>query len=261
MQKNNVDQKKLYDIEYKNKKYSGNLPDYKITDSKKVCGKKILVLGAGTGRDIYYLTKNNKVYATDISDTAIEYLKKMGISCAKVDLNSKYKIKGSNYDIIIAKDILEHIDDPLSLLVTIHNLLSDSGYAVLNVPNHFFFLMRMRYIFGKNIIWKTPFIDHEKKFDEWNYMHIKFFTWNGFKKMISSANLKITKKFFDIGTLNHYTEPKMVSQYLLNESKNFQSRLVKIIDIFFPVSIRRLIANLSPNFFSGSFYVWVKKNV
>jgi hypothetical protein len=120
--------------------------------------------------------------------------------------------------------------------------------------------MRLKYLFGGNFIWKTLGVDHLKLFNEWDYMHIRYFTWKGFKKMLNLGDLKIIKTFFDLGTLNHYTDPELTKIYLMNTGKN--RLFISLIDIFnfvFPLRFRRWLASLNPNLLSASFYVWASK--
>lgn len=265
---NNTNQIAKYDVLYKEKEYTEyDVPDYKITNNKVVKNKKILVLGAGTARDIKYLLKDNNVYAVDFSKSSVDFLNKLGIKAYKADLNKKIDVlESKQYDIVIAKDILEHLEEPSILLSEITRVLKPSGYAVVNVPNHFFLPMRLRILFGHNLIWKTIDHNHEKLFDEWNYMHKVFFTWKGFNKFINVHGLKIVKKFFDFGTLNHYSQPELVATHLSNSKskivKKYVSKFVlsvwKVFNFVIPLNFRSVIVSISPSLFCASFYVWVK---
>src|SRR3989344_4372907 len=175
-------QKDFYEKVYGQKNYiSIEMPDLKIVNSEKVQGKKIAVMGAGTGRDIRFLTKSNEIWGLDNTEQAIRELKKNNIQAMLADMNKPLKLKSNYFDIVIAKDILEHLDYPQKLASEIFRILKKSGYAVINVPNHFFLPMRLRVLFGKNLIWNTIDHNHTQYFDEWNYMHKTFFTWNGFR--------------------------------------------------------------------------------
>lgn len=255
-------QKEKYDRIYKNDVYTDiNIPDLKITNNKVISGKRILILGAGTARDTKFLIKNNTVYAVDNSIEAVGFLNKLGIHVIQSDLNNKIDFENKYFDIIIAKDILEHLENPSILGSEIQRLLKPSGYAVIDVPNHFFFSMRLRIIFGNNIIWKTIGHDHTKEFKEWDYMHLRYFTWNGFREFLKVHKLIIIKNFWDFGTLNHYSQPEMGFVYFQNTNKCLLKALKamwSILNFIFPRSIRSFIVSLSPSFFCASFYVWVK---
>ena len=252
-------QNKLYKNLYKNKQYLDALPDLKITGGIKVEGKNILTIGSGTARDIWYLVQKNKIVALDNSPEVTKILNSKGIEVKIAGLEKKLDFKSMSFDIVIAKDILEHLTYPLEICREIRRVLKPDGYAVINVPNHFCLPMRLKYLFGGNLIWKTPGINHEKTFDEWNYMHLRYFSWSGFKKLIELSGMEISKTFFDIFTLNHYTDPDLVRYYLKNNHKSSAyTVLLNSFDFIFPRRIRRIIAGLNPNLISGSFYVWVK---
>jgi ubiquinone/menaquinone biosynthesis C-methylase UbiE len=252
-------QKKIYKNLYKQDQYLVDLPDKKITDGNYFKNKKILSIGAGTGRDIWYLAKDNQITAIDSSEEIIHVLNPKGIKTKIMNLEKELPFPSESFDLVIAKDILEHITYPLEICKEIKRVLKPTGYAVINVPNHFCFPMRLRYLFGKNLIWKTFGINHENLFEEWNYMHIRYFTWKGFKKLLEKSELHISKTFFDIFTLNHYTDPEIVKQYFKDQnSKTVIVRVLNMFNLIFPRFIRRKIANISPNLLSGSFYVWVK---
>jgi SAM-dependent methyltransferase len=258
-------QKEIYEKLYKQEVYLGiTIPDYKITNGRHIKNKKILVLGAGTARDTKFLAGENDVYAIDFSNRATSYLKKIGIKASRSNLNKPLRFQNNTFDIVVAKDILEHLDEPSRLAGEIFRVLRPSGYAVINVPNHFYISMRLRMLFGKNIIWKTFGHDQTKEFDEWNYMHKIFFTWKGFKKMLNKNHFKIDKTFFDFGTLNHYSQPEMVFTYLLAKNDSMTGRLIVkalkyswgFLNVVFPRKMRSFIVSLSPSLFCASFYIW-----
>lgn len=257
-------QTKVYQKIYHDQEYDFDMPDLKITNGKIVMGKKILVLGMGTCRDTRYLSKENKVWGIDSSREAVKIAIKYGIKGSVADLSKKIKFKSNSFDIIIAKDILEHIANPLDLLKEIRRLLRPDGYAVINVPNHFYWGLRFRILFGRNLIWKTLGHDHTKLFNEWDYMHVRFFTWNGFNKFLKAGGFKIIKNFWDFGTLSHYSQPEMVFEYIKQKGVNsLYIRLMGIIwqlyNFLFPRNIRSQIVEISPSFLSASFYVWCRK--
>lgn len=256
-------QKETYDVLYKNKVYEESLPDYKIVDNTDISGMQILVVGIGTGRDVTYLIKRNNLLGLDISPTAIKVAKSAGITAKVADLEKPLDLKSNQYDIVVAKDILEHLHNPEQLLKEMRRVVKKDGYIVISVPNHFYFGMRLRILLGKGIIWKSIGHDHHKLFKEWNYMHKTFFTWKSFKEFINIGGLEITRKFWDFGTLAHYTQPEMVINYLSHKgASNFVifilSKSWTVFNIIFPRRLRSFIVGISPNLFCAGFYVWCR---
>jgi SAM-dependent methyltransferase len=246
-------------------KFDIDLPDNKITDGLVPKNKKILVLGVGTARDVRYLIRDNEVWGVDISDQGLKIAGKYLAKTKRIDLNTGLKGIPSNYfDIIVAKEILEHLEDPLLLMAEIRRCLNQSGYAVINVPNHFYLPMRLRMLFGKSIVWKSVGHDHTRIFEEWNYMHKRFFTWKGFKKFIHQSGFRITKEYWDIGTLGHYNQPELVLAYMRIKKANlFLTSALSvgwaITNFIFPRRLRSFVAGLNPGLLSACFYVQIKK--
>jgi len=264
-------QEDVYNNLYKRREYLDiDLPDFKITDREKVVGKKILILGVGTGRDVKYLARTNQILGVDSSKNAVNAARKNGVKAYTADLGKALKLKSNSYDIVIAKDILEHLNNPELLLREIKRVMKDSGYAVISVPNHFFLPFRLRILFGRNLIWKSLGHDHTKLFEEWNYMHKVFFTWKGFQKFLKQGGFKITKTFWDFGTLAHYSQPENVLRYLEQIKDEGLKKTVmlkfgrwswSLFNLVFPKSLRSRVVAISPGLMCAGFYVWCKKGV
>ena len=257
-------QQEVYGKLYKTGEFEFDLPDYKITNNKKIIGKKILVLGVGSGRDVRFLCKENQVWGVDFSAEALKVAKRFGIKTDVADLSKNLKFRKDFFDIVIAKDVFEHLDYPMNLLTEIRRVLKRGGYSVLNVPNQFYWTFRLKILFGGNLVWKTLGHDHTKLFDEWDYMHVRFFTWNGFKNFIKMGGFKISKTFWDFGTLSHYSQPEFVISYLKQKGlNNIYIDLLKffwsVFNFIFPRKLRSSIVSLSPSLFCTSFYVWCRK--
>ena len=101
------------------------------------------VLDVGTGHGLYsYLVRKhipvNDIDVVDISKQSLDITRRM-IGC-----NSIYFIQsdiadhktGYQYDLIILGEILEHLDDPLSMLLRLKSMLVDGGYLWITVPTN-----------------------------------------------------------------------------------------------------------------------------
>ena len=66
-----------------------------------------------------------------------------GVAC---DLNFSplLPFEDKTFDVVICKDILEHILEPLLVLHEVYRILKDSGYVIISVPNHFYLPFRAR---------------------------------------------------------------------------------------------------------------------
>ena len=141
------------------------------------------------------------------------------------DIEKGLPFLDKQFDIVICTDVFEHIFKTEYLGTEIHRVLKDGGYAILNVPNHNVLGTRILFLLGNGIRM------HENV-EDWNYFHIRFFTWNSWKKFLDYCGFKITKTYHHptgipvLRTLKHVTFPKS----LVNKYPNLLSRrfLVKV---------------------------------
>ncbi|MDP8299339.1 MAG: class I SAM-dependent methyltransferase [Candidatus Tantalella remota] len=149
----------------------------------EINGKKILSIGSGPGVDIQFLTPGNEIHAMDISRKALDVAQASGYIVHQFDLNANtpFPFEDGYFDIVVATDILEHIFDPLRVMLELRRVLNDKGEALLSVPNHFYFSRRVAMLFGKGIV--LPF--HNS--NEWDYFHIRFFTLKEWEKFLDKS--------------------------------------------------------------------------
>ena len=124
-------------------------------------------------------------------------------------------------------------------MLEIHRVLKRNGYAFLSVPNHFWYFFRFRILMGKGLLmpWDANDVWHD-----WDYFHIRFFTFEGFKSLIKATHF-IPSKFYYQETFSDIFAPKKG----------------KILDKFIPKKICRTLVKFKPNFFSRDFIVKVTK--
>lgn len=192
---------------------------------------KVLNIGCGPGVDIDFLLKaGNEVHGIDISDEALSYAKTNGIITHRIDLarTTDLPFHELSFDLIIATDILEHLFFPQKMLEEINRLLKQDGVVITSVPNHFYFRMRLRMIFGKDII--LPF---HKQSKQWNYFHIRFFTSGGIEELLELTGFKVVERHY--GQFNDFPRG-------------------------FPQSLGRKLTTYLPDLFSRHFIVKAMKS-
>lgn len=113
---------------------------------KTVSGERYLEIGPGHGKyflEAYNLGRFKEYVAVDVSQTSIdmtdEYMKRY----AKDSEEKEYKLicqdatllnTDIQYDFIVIQEVLEHLEDPLQMLKTIHSLLTPTGTAYALMP-------------------------------------------------------------------------------------------------------------------------------
>lgn len=267
-------QQNCYEQAYREADSEYGFPDRKITDGKEVSGARILNLGCGTSNDVWWLADKNVIVGLDYASSGLRVAQRHRIAGVVGDLNFSpiLPFKDQSFDIVICKDILEHLLEPMAVLQEVRRVLKDDGYVIISVPNHFYFPMRIRILLGKGLIWKSIGSDHSLYNKEWNYMHIRFFTYKGFREFLREAGFRPEKWFWDFGTLAHYNNPDMWLEPQLwkkARGKPISRRgkvglyvirpLWKVFNILFPKPLRRLIVSLSPGLLCAGFYVRVRK--
>lgn len=146
--------------------------------------KKILDIGCGEGYFIKYLIKNYKsnfyIEGGDISDSILKIAKENNpnISFKKTSIY-KSDYKDNSFDIVIAMEVLEHLENPMLAINELKRISKDS--VIITVPREPFFrfanILRLKYL--KNL-GNAP-------------GHINHWTKNTFKKFLNKSfdNVKI----------------------------------------------------------------------
>lgn len=109
---------------------------------KNLKGKRVLEIGAGDLHLSSYLaSKGASVTAIDMSDELKSFKKGLpreinkSITCIEGDFLN-FDFKAQKFDIIIAMEVLEHIEEEELFLKKISSLLMKNGIIVISVPAH-----------------------------------------------------------------------------------------------------------------------------
>ena len=269
-------QQRQYERVYQGVTDQYGFPDRKISDGQILKGKRILSLGCGTGNDVWYLADENLVVGLDYAMSGLKVGKQHGLQAVAADLNHPVlPFADQSFDVVICKDILEHLVEPLAVLQEVRRVSQGRRLCGDQRAEPFLFSpLRLRILFGKGLIWKSIGSDHGREYDEWNYMHIRFFTYKGFRRFLRAAGFRAEKWFWDFGNLAHYNNPDMWLEPQLWKKahrKPISRRgkialyvirpLWKVFNILFPKPLRSFILSLSPGLPCAGFYVRVKKEV
>jgi methionine biosynthesis protein MetW len=262
-------QQREYEAAYASTESEYGMPDRKIADGA-LRDKRILSIGCGTGNDLWHLTTENEVLGLDYAQSAPEVARRHNVQILECDLNCEQILPfaDNSFDIIVLKDILEHLLDPLAVLKEVRRVMNENGYAVISVPNHFYWLQRLRYLLGGNLI--VPV--HRSRYDEWDYMHIRFFTYSGFCRFLKAADLESSRWFWDFGYLAHYRNPDLWLEpqiWKFKHGKPMSTRgklglyvlrpAWQLFNFVFPRQLRHAIISLAPGVLCAGFYVHVRK--
>lgn len=100
----------------------------------------MLEIGCGSGSITKSLTKYGEVYGNDLSKKALEFCKSRGVAnLIHGDITTLDMHQHENkFDLVLALDVLEHIQDDVAAIQTVHKLLKDDGMFLVNVPAYKF---------------------------------------------------------------------------------------------------------------------------
>lgn len=109
---------------------------YKLIEDR-IEGKKVLILGLGDGYIINKLIEREAFEITVLegSRTLIKNYNYLARQCRILHTLFENFIDWESFDTIIATHILEHVEDPLTILGMARKSLNNKGIAIFTVPN------------------------------------------------------------------------------------------------------------------------------
>jgi ubiquinone/menaquinone biosynthesis C-methylase UbiE len=102
----------------------------KISSNKRL---KILNIGCGTGGTVTVLERHGEVTNVDVSREAIKFLKAKGHDGILVN-GAKLPFRDGQFDLVVAMDVLEHIEYDQESLAEWRRVLQDKGNVLITVP-------------------------------------------------------------------------------------------------------------------------------
>jgi 2-polyprenyl-3-methyl-5-hydroxy-6-metoxy-1,4-benzoquinol methylase len=105
-----------------------------LVDEKKL---DILEIGCGYGYLTYALKKRgHSVKGIDIAQTAIAFaVENFGSYFEKTDIKTFCKNCSTKFDMIVATEVIEHLENPIDFIENCKLMLSENGRIVLTTPN------------------------------------------------------------------------------------------------------------------------------
>jgi 2-polyprenyl-3-methyl-5-hydroxy-6-metoxy-1,4-benzoquinol methylase len=162
------------------------------------------------------------------------------------------------YAAIICSEVLEHLDDPLPLLNTLHQSLLDNGILIVTVPNgagprELFVTRPIQYLQKKNnVVWKSVsalkkhlgYTGTTVQSNADDLTHLQFFTYKSLSRLAHAAGFSIVKF-----SKTNFIEQVFPFSLLFKRSKALQKLDCRIADV------------LPKMFTSGFMTVWRKKQL
>ncbi len=98
---------------------------------------RILDVGCGTGATTASLLCFGPVVGLDIGDAALRLARQRNVTVTRsnaVDL----PVRNQSFDVVVALDVLEHLDDDVAAIKSIRNTLTPNGILIATVPAYEF---------------------------------------------------------------------------------------------------------------------------
>lgn len=140
-------------------------------------------------------------------------------------------IDDSSIDLVICKDVLEHLMDPLFLTNEISRILKPGGYFLVHVPNHFPIFGRLKFLITNNIDTFSYF----PKSNRYDFPHIRFFTLSSMKELLD------------------------ISGFSVVDNMSFFFFKLPILGRILPIKIKKIISNASTDNFSEGLTLLTQK--
>ena len=195
-------------------------------------GSRVLEIGTASGYMGEYLIKekNCEVWGVEPVQELYEDAKNYGYTklfknTAEEFLNLP-EMSGQEFDVIFLGDVLEHMTDPLQVLIGLKKFLKPTGRFVISLPNVAHYSTRWELLAGRWDYKNGGIMDRT---------HMRFFTLKSMKELIEQAGLHLEKarpsnggwerfginKLFGIGRKLFFLWPKLIAiQYILVATKS-----------------------------------------
>ena len=94
---------------------------------------RILEVGCGTGANLKSISKYGDVTGIDFSKNALDYCKKQTHASLILADAEKLPINDETFDLIVALDVIEHLNDE-NALSEFYRILKPNGFLIITVP-------------------------------------------------------------------------------------------------------------------------------
>lgn len=103
-----------------------------IEKAKMIAGSSVLEIGCDTGQFLSFLKKHGagQTFYIESSEKAVQLIQKEGVHKSVDELTS------SGVDIVVARHVLEHVDDPKGFIDYLSQYLNKDGIMMFEVPDH-----------------------------------------------------------------------------------------------------------------------------
>ena len=168
---------------------------------RKVDFKTAQVLDVGCGTGIFMVpvvaAGCTELYGVDGPTEFADRATRRGYRDVRLvdDLSSvELPFECGRFDLVVCKDVFEHLINPLFALTEIHRVLKPGGLLLLHVPNHFPLRERLKFLITNDID-TFSFFQGESR---WTFPHIRFFEYQDSTRTLAQHGFTV------VADLSHY---------------------------------------------------------
>lgn len=128
---------KMYEIEKDYWWFAGKRDIIKtVLASLDGTDRRILDIGCGCGLNTVNLNRFGSTFPLDISEKALCFCRERGLERLVRSGVNPLPFKDNSFELIVASDLIEHLDDDSSALKEFYRVLKKNGIILLTVPAH-----------------------------------------------------------------------------------------------------------------------------
>jgi len=123
-------------VRSRNRLFKRIVYDHMVSEGKT----KFLEIGCGTGSFIRQIVENEKLQITgsEIYLKGLLYAKKNLPNVHFIQFDVTQGVVGEEFDLIVAFDVIEHIENDVAALSNLNKMLAKDGNLIISVPQHMF---------------------------------------------------------------------------------------------------------------------------
>jgi 2-polyprenyl-3-methyl-5-hydroxy-6-metoxy-1,4-benzoquinol methylase len=208
---------------------------FKIIESVMSINKSISILDVGCGEGFalnYFYNRGCNIKGIDFSKFALEQFNPHLVPYFEeidfYDFAEREIAKGSKYDIIWSKHVLEHVLDPEKVIEYFKKLLNTDGVVCIEVPNDF--SKSQQFLISEGLVKQEYWVSYPD--------HLNYFNIDGLSNLLTSYNFNIFESISDFpiewnlfNPLTNYVEKKEIGPVVHKSRIDLENKIYEWANI------------------------------